>query len=81
MTDFNDEPHGNTGNRNNARDTDPNAENMTSKILFFCYPEEKSAWVRAAKPGKLSAWIRAQLNKATGRPETPDSEEWRQIRK
>jgi hypothetical protein len=54
---------------------------MTSKILFFCYPEEKSAWVRAAKPEKLSAWIRRQLNQATGRPERPDPEEWRQIRK
>jgi hypothetical protein len=74
------EPHGNTGNRNNARDPE-SAENMTSKILFFCYPEEKSAWVRAAKPEKLSAWIRHQLNTATGRPERPDPEEWRQIRK
>jgi hypothetical protein len=45
------------------------------------YPEEKSAWVRAAKPEKLSAWIRRQLNTATGRPERPDPEEWRQIRK
>jgi hypothetical protein len=57
------EPHGNTGNRNNARD--PEADNMTAKILFYCYPEEKSAWVRAAKPAKLSAWIREKLNQAT----------------
>jgi hypothetical protein len=73
------EPHGNTGNRHNARN--PEAENMTAKILFFCYPEEKNEWVRAAKPEKLSAWIRQQLNQATGRPERPDPEEWRQIRK
>jgi hypothetical protein len=54
----------NNGNHNPAVESD--AENMTSKILFFCLPEEKSAWVRAAKPGKLSAWIRHQLNQASG---------------
>lgn len=74
------EPHGNTGNRNNARDPE-STENMTAKIQFFAYPEEKSAWIRAAHPTKLSAWIRQQLNQATGRPERPDPEEWRQIRK
>jgi len=74
-------PHGNTGNRHAARNPDPEAENMTAKILFECYPEEKNAWVRAAKPAKLAAWIRHQLNTATGRPERPDPEEWRQIRK
>jgi len=72
-------PHGNTGKRNAARD--PDAENMTAKIQFFCWPEEKSAWIRAAHPQRLSAWIRHQLNTATGRPERPDPEEWRQIRK
>ena len=74
-------PHGNTGNRHAARNPDPEAENMTARILFECYPEEKNAWVRAAKPAKLAAWIRQQLNTATGRPERPDPEEWRQIRK
>ena len=59
------EPHGNTGNRNNARDPE-GAENMTAKIQFFAYPEEKSAWIRAAHPQRLSAWIRHQLN--TPRP-------------
>ena len=77
--DLNDPP-GNTGNRNNARDPE-GAENMTAKIQFFAYPEEKSAWIRAAHPQRLSAWIRHQLNTATGRPERPDPEEWRQIRK
>lgn len=72
-------PHGNTGKRNAARD--PDAENMTAKIQFFCWPEEKSAWIRAAHPQRLSAWIRHQLNTATGRPERPDPEEWRQIQK
>jgi hypothetical protein len=72
------EPHGNTGNRHAARD--PEAENMTAKVLFFCYPEEKNAWVRAAKPEKLSAWIRQQLNAASGRPERPTDEERRQIK-
>lgn len=75
---MNDLPHGNTGNRHAARD--PEAENMTAKILFFCYPEEKNAWVRAAKPQRLSAWIRQQLNQATGRPERPTEEERRQIK-
>ena len=37
--------------------------------------------IRAAHPQRLSAWIRQQLNQATGRPERPDPEEWRQIRK
>jgi hypothetical protein len=55
------------------------AEYMTAKIQFFCWPEEKSAWVRAAKPGKLSAWIRHQLNQATGRPDKPTDEERRRI--
>jgi hypothetical protein len=73
-------PHGNTGNRANARDPE-GTENMNAKIQFFCYPEEKSAWIRAAHPQRLSAWIRHQLNTATGRPERPDPEEWRQIRK
>jgi len=73
------EPHGNANNRHNARD--PESENMTAKIQFFAYPEEKSAWIRAAHPQRLSAWIRHQLNTATGRPERPDPEEWRQIRK
>jgi len=72
------EPHGNTGNRHAARD--PEAANMTAKVLFFCYPEEKNAWVRAAKPEKLSAWIRQQLNQATGRPTQPTEEERRQIK-
>ena len=74
------EPHGNSNNRHNARDPE-SAENMTAKIQFFAYPEEKSAWIRAAHPQRLSAWIRHQLNQATGRPERPDPEEWRQIRK
>jgi hypothetical protein len=70
--------HGNTGNRHAARD--PEAENMTAKVLFFCYPEEKNAWVRAAKPEKLSAWIRQQLNQATGRPTQPTEEERRRVK-
>ena len=70
--------HGNTGKRNAARD--PDAENMTAKIQFFCWPEEKAAWIRAAKPEKLSAWIRQQLNKATGRPTQPTEEERRRIK-
>ena len=77
MTTEDSTPHGSTGKHNPAVESD--AENMTSKILFFCYPEEKSAWVRAAKPGKLSAWIRHQLNQATGRPDKPTDEERRRI--
>lgn len=79
MTD-NATPHGNTGNRHAARNPDPEAENMTAKILFECYPEEKNAWVRASKPGKLAAWIRHQLNTATGRPDEPTEEERRHIK-
>ena len=75
---MNEEPHGNTGNRHAARN--PEAENMTAKVLFFCSPEEKNAWVRAAKPEKLSAWIRQQLNQATGRPTQPTEEERRRIK-
>ena len=75
---MNDHLHGNPGNRHAARD--PDAENMTAKVLFFCYPEEKNAWVRAAKPEKLSAWIRQQLNQATGRPTQPTEEERRRIK-
>jgi hypothetical protein len=71
-------PHGNTGKRNAARD--PEAANMTAKIQFFCWPEEKSAWIRAAHPDRLSAWIRQQLNAATGRPDRPTDEERRQIK-
>lgn len=70
-------PHGNTGNRHAARSEN---ENMTAKILFDCYPEEKNAWVRASKPGKLAAWIRHQLNTATGRPDEPTEEERRHIK-
>jgi hypothetical protein len=66
-----------TGNHNTARD--PDAVDMTAKVIFDCYPEEKSAWVRAAKPGKLSAWIRHQLNQASGRPDKPTDEERRRI--
>ena len=69
------EPHGNANNRHNARN--PEAENMTAKIQFFCWPEEKSAWIRAAHPQRLSAWIRQQLNQATGRPDEPTEEERR----
>ena len=72
------EPHGNSGNRHAARD--PDAGNMTAKIQLFCWPEEKAAWIRAAHPDRLSAWIRQQLNKATGRPERPTDEERRQIK-
>lgn len=71
--------HGNTGNRNAARNPETDAKNMTAKIQFFCWPEEKSAWIKAAHPQKLSAWIRRQLNQATGRPETPTEEERRQF--
>ncbi len=73
-----DSPHGNTGNRNAARD--PDAGNMTAKIQFFAWPEEKSAWIRAAHPDRLSRWIRQQLNKATNRPERPTDEERRRIK-
>jgi len=77
MTDLN-EPHGNTGKRNAARD--PEADNMNAKIQFYCWPEEKSAWIRAAHPQKLSSWIRQQLNQATDRPDEPTAEERRQIK-
>lgn len=70
-------PHRNTGDRNTAVESD--AVDMTAKVIFDCYPEEKSAWVRAAKPGKLSAWIRHQLNLATGRPDKPTDENRRRI--
>lgn len=54
-------------------------QNMTAKIQFFCWPEEKSAWIRAAHPQRLGEWIRHQLNQATGRPPRPTDEERRRI--
>jgi hypothetical protein len=69
--------HRNTAKHNHAVESD--AENMTAKIQFFCWPEEKSAWIRAAHPQKLSSWIRHQLNQATGRPDKPTDEERRRI--
>lgn len=66
-------------NKKHSTAVESDAENMTAKIQFFCWPEEKSAWVRAAKPGKLSSWIRHQLNQATGRPDKPTDEERRRI--
>ena len=52
--------HGNTGNQNAAKD-----DGKTSALNIRCKPEYKSAWVRAAKPGKLSEWVTKTLNTAS----------------
>jgi len=47
------------GNRNALkRDND-------TRLFVACTRREKAAWVKSA-PGKLSDWVRDQLNKAAG---------------
>lgn len=41
-------------------------ETATGQIQLRVTLSRKNAYVRAAKPGKLSAWIFAQLDKASG---------------
>jgi hypothetical protein len=35
-------------------------------MLVACTSAEKAGWVRAAKPGKLSDWVRNTLNEHSG---------------
>lgn len=53
--------HGNT----NAQRGDAAA---TSKLTCRCLPSDKAAWVKAAQASgqKLSEWVIATLNKASG---------------
>lgn len=64
-----DKPHGNTGNRHAEK---PDDELHDSQLFIRCMKVEKSAWVRAAYPDKLSAWVRRTLNRAANF--NPDNE-------
>ena len=45
-------------------------QTLSAQLQCRVHPREKSAWVRAARPGKLSDWVRETLNTAAGhRPE------------
>ena len=48
---------------------------LTSKLTGIpCHPREKSAWVRAAQPGKLADWVRRSLNATAGHVPEPHEE-------
>lgn len=42
----------------------PLGEALRAQLQLRVHPVEKSAWVRAARPGKLSDWVRDRLNQA-----------------
>lgn len=54
--------HGNTGNKNAVKAED---ESKTSRLHIACTPDDKSKWVKEAKPSKLSDWVTKTLNKAS----------------
>lgn len=37
-------------------------DKLTSHLHILCKPEDKAAWVKAAKGKKLSAWVKEALN-------------------
>lgn len=48
---------------------------LTSRLNGIpCHPREKSAWVRAARPGKLADWVRRSLNAAASHVPEPGEE-------
>lgn len=47
------------GNKNSVKENP-----ATSSLSLRITPAEKAAWVKAANPGKLSDWVRHQLNLA-----------------
>jgi hypothetical protein len=49
------------GNQNAAKPPD---EHLSSRVILACHPVEKSSWIQASFPGKLSEWIREKLNAA-----------------
>jgi len=52
--------HGNIGNKNAAKD-----DGKTSVLTIRCTPNDKSRWVKAARPGKLARWVTKTLNAAS----------------
>lgn len=49
--------HGGIGNQNAAKD-----EKADTQLYIRCTKADKAAWVKAAAPGKLSAWVVDALN-------------------
>ena len=39
---------------------------LTSFLYVKCLPEEKTAWMKAAKGRTVQNWVREALNKASG---------------
>ena len=62
-----DEKHHNTGNQYAVKAPE---DKRTSFLHIRVLSEDKGAWVRAARPGKLSAWVTDALNKAAAMPPT-----------
>jgi len=54
----------------------PKAPNRraTSTVMLRVLPQQKAAWVRAARPGTLAAWLFGMADKASGF-EHPDKSE------
>lgn len=44
----------------------PEAERLRAQLIVRVHPVEKSAWVKAARPGKLADWVRDTLNDRAG---------------
>lgn len=59
------------GNQNAAK---PQDEHLSSRVIIACHPVEKSSWIQASFPGKLSEWVREELNCAAiaKKPELAD---------
>lgn len=51
---------GQPGNQNAVKNEEP----LTAELKIRCARSEKGNWVRAARPGKLSDWVRTHLNAA-----------------
>lgn len=47
------------GNQNALK---PEDDHLSSRLIIACHPVEKSAWIQAAFPEKLSEWVREELN-------------------
>ena len=56
------------GNQTAAK---PDGAKLSATVQLRTHPREKSAWVRAARPGKLTDWIRRTLNEAAGHSPEP----------
>ena len=53
------EPHGNTGNKNGAKEV-----TKSSVLTIRCTPQEKGLWVKASHGNKLAVWVTDALNAA-----------------